>query len=498
MEKTKGTVECDFSNLPRLSNGKIDWLNATGYDFQFNYNDMTGVIKILRSFRNNSNTQTMAEIEYENRHKVVSTQSLINGYLSRFINDFHRREYSVGEIVETETGNTFLVLQVAVRRNKDTISYGFRPYYKVRCLKCGMDDYKLGTALCRAGCQCCSGNTVYPGINDINSTDPWLSEYFQDPSEARYHTHGETTKIYPKCPYCGKISEKPYPINTIYQHNGFSCSCKEVGSSYPEKYVSCLLDQLGIKYIPQATTCHVGFDVGEKAYDFYDEDESCIIETHGPQHFEGWIPQNNWRTYEEEHDNDIYKEETAKQNGIKHYVIVDCRKSYSSYIKESILKSELPDVYSFSEEDIDWDKCNKYATTNIVKQVCDDFMKYLYDRDFLADKYHISAWAVRDYLRRGDELGWSNYALYELVQHNAIPVKMYNKNEIHLFKIKDDLRRFFSEKNIGFDMRVVNRIIDTGEQYKWYIFETVKDFNTLLKIANKDKELYIPKNNNKN
>lgn len=33
MKKTKGTVECDFSNLPRLSNGKIDWLNATGYDF---------------------------------------------------------------------------------------------------------------------------------------------------------------------------------------------------------------------------------------------------------------------------------------------------------------------------------------------------------------------------------------------------------------------------------------------------------------------------------
>ena len=47
-------------------------------------------------------------------------------------------------------------------------------------------------------------------------------------------------------------------------------------------------------------------------------------------------------------------------------------------------------------------------------------------------------------------------------------------------------------------MRIVNRIIDTGEEYKGYIFETVKDFETLLKIANGDNELYIPKNNNKN
>ena len=47
-------------------------------------------------------------------------------------------------------------------------------------------------------------------------------------------------------------------------------------------------------------------------------------------------------------------------------------------------------------------------------------------------------------------------------------------------------------------MRIVNRIIDTSEQYKGYIFETVKDFDTLLKIANKDKELYIPDFNNIN
>lgn len=492
MRERKGSVNCDLSNLPRLSNGKINWIGTTGYVFSFDDGNKTGTIKIISSFRDEKNTQTMLELEYDNRRQVVSSQCVSNGYLSKFINDFHRREYSVGDIVESENGRKFLVLQVMVRRNRDSIPYGFRPYYKVRCLECGADDYKLGSALCRAGCQCCSGDTVFPGFNDIESTDPWLSEYFQDPSEARYHTHGEQTKIYPKCPYCGKVSEKLYPINTIYQHNGFLCSCKETGSSYPEKYVSALLDQLGVKYITQATTCHVGFDVGDKAYDFYDKNKSCIIETHGPQHFEGWIPSNNWRTYEEEHANDVYKEETARQNGIEHYVIIDCRESYSKHIKESILKSELPNVYSFTEKDIDWNKCNKYATSNIVKLVCDDFMKYLYDAEALHNMYHISRWAVRDYIRRGSELGWSNYDLYNLINGASIQVKMYNENETHLFRIKDDLRKFFPENGQSFDMSRVNYVIDTGKQYKGYFFETVKDFDTLLQIANTGEDVYVP------
>ena len=492
MSAKASKVKCDFTNLPKLSNGHIDWKSSVNHEFTFYNGTQSGIIKIVNSVRENN--QTKLEIEYDGRRKIIDYTNLHKGYIQNFISDVHRREYSIGEIVNTDRGNSFVVLQVSVRKNTNVSPVGFHPYYRVRCLKCGMDDYKLGQSLNQAGCLCCSGFQVFSGINDIGSTDPWLSEYFQNPIDARNHTHGEMTKIYPKCPYCGKVSEKPYSINTLYQSKGFSCACKGSGMSYPEKYMSSLLDQLGIKYIRQATTCHLKFDVDSKMYDFYDAHNSCIIETHGPQHYEDWIPQNNWRTYEDEHANDVFKETVARQNGIQHYIIVDCRKSYNEYMKHSILASGLLETYGVSKSDIDWEQCNRYATSNIVKNVCDDFMKYLYHNDTLAEIYHISNQTVRDYIRRGAELGWSDYSLYTLITSKRIQIKMYNDNEIHLFRIKGDLRLFFEQNKQSFDMMVVNRIIDTGKSYKGYVFETVNDLNTLLQIAHDGENVYSPSN----
>ena len=47
------------------------------------------------------------------------------------------------------------------------------------------------------------------------------------------------------------------------------------------------------------------------------------------------------RTLEEEQENDELKKSLAIKNGIKDYLVIDCRESEMEFIKSNILKSQL-------------------------------------------------------------------------------------------------------------------------------------------------------------
>ena len=53
------------------------------------------------------------------------------------------------------------------------------------------------------------------------------------------------------------------------------------------------------------------------------------------------------KTLIEEQINDSFKEKLAKDNGIEKYIVINCKESDLSYIKNNVLNSELSKIFDF-------------------------------------------------------------------------------------------------------------------------------------------------------
>lgn len=191
--------------------------------------------------------------------------------------------------------------------------------------------------------------------------------------------------------------------------NGCGCNTCGDGVSYPEKLMESVLTQLGIKYERQYRT-----DWSQnKVYDFYLPDYNTIIETHGIQHYE---ESNRGRSLKEEQKNDKLKEELALKNKIKHYIIIDCRESNLQYIRLNILDSKLNELLNLNK--VDWIKCGKYASGNLVKEVCNRYNMGISIKD-LTKEFYISKRTITRYLNKGNELGWCKYDGKEEMRRNG-------------------------------------------------------------------------------
>ena len=255
------------------------------------------------------------------------------------------------------------------------------------------------------GCAVCSGKRIGPPPKYINSiwahpifSKAW-AKYF-DEEFMKSHTVQSNDYVDIPCPDCGK--NKHTKICNLY-HRGFCCTCKS-RSSYPNKFMYSVLDQLGVDF-----QAEYGDDWTDgRQYDIYNDTLSLIIENHGIQHYQDGIFRN--RTLAEEQANDAYKYELAIKRGIQHYVILDCRFSEIEWIKNSIMNSELPQLLHFSEEDIDWNKAEQDAVKNVVRDVCEEWEKNpTYDYGSFGIKFHLSGSSIQNYLVIGAKHGWCSY-----------------------------------------------------------------------------------------
>jgi hypothetical protein len=96
----------------------------------------------------------------------------------------------------------------------------------------------------------------------------------------------------------------------------------------------------------------------------------------------------------------------AKENAVKHYIIIDCRLSDLDFIKSNILNSIFPTLLDLSS--VDWLKCHGYACKSIVKEVCElwNAGMSIYE---ISEKFKLSDGAIWTYLNQGLKLGWCNY-----------------------------------------------------------------------------------------
>ena len=384
--------------------------------------------------------------------------------------------------------------QIKDKRKKNGYSNNNLKYYQYHCNKCGFDGgyhwslidkkYKdqlliheghLSNGVC---CACCCPNPqiVVKGINDIATTHPHLVKYFKNTEDAYTHTYSSKDKVWMICPDCGY--EKEATVGNLHLWS-FSCDRCSDGISYPEKIINNLLSQLNLIFIVQYSKINVKWCKNYK-YDFYFRynDEDYIIEAHGLQHYK---KQTNLKlTLEQNIKNDKNKYELAIQNGIKedNYIIIDCRKSDLIYIKNNIINSKLNNMFDLSI--IDWIKIGQASEKNLVKEVCCYWKLHngiLTTKD-LSKTFKLSDGAIRNYLKKGTELGWCNYNATEEqnknIQRASSKVEIFKDNvSLGVFNSAKELERQ-SEKLFGtklFHNCMLSVCKNKKTEYKGYSFK---------------------------
>jgi hypothetical protein len=289
----------------------------------------------------------------------------------------------------------------------------------IRCQNNDHPDYPtVPDVFSVMGCRCpvCVNKKIIPGINDIFTTRPDLVKYFLDANDAHKYSEMSGKRVNFKCDLCGKIQKK---VIARVSTRGFHCDACSDGISYPNKFVYNFLEQL-------KRTKKFSFerekvfewsknidDIGTRIYDFYIDCESpVIIEAHGDQHYNGFNGSTGgYSSVEEQQYNDQLKMELALKNGIRaeNYVTLNCMSSTVSWIKNSIMNSSLPQLFDFVEDDICWEDCDKFASSSLVKTVCQIWNDGEHNLHKIANIIDLHYGTVTKYLQIGQKFGWTEY-----------------------------------------------------------------------------------------
>ena len=447
-----------LENLPRKRKGKfIDWKNCVGYIIHFIYDDVEGDMEIIDYI---TNTYSYVSIKYLNEVYNIRTDSLkicnLGTILKRYTSDF---KIKIGQTFKNDKRDlTIIDREKRARYKKDENFKSNTKWYKYHCNKCGAELWMEEGNLLK-GCMClyCSKhnhsinihnhsiNMVVEGLNDIYTTDKWMSEYFVDKNVAKQYSHCSYKTVLMKCPYCGY--EKEMRISTLYCY-GFSCNKCAIRSSYPERIMTNFLKVLNVDYIKEYRKSDCDWINKGYRYDFYFylNGEEYIIETHGKQHYEDGFKGCGGKTLEEAQQNDKNKYELAIKNGIKpqNYIVIDCRYSKLDYIKNNIINSKLGDIFDLNN--VDWVNIDKQSQKNLIKEVCDywhlhnDINNEELTVKELSNIFGISIQRIRNYLNKGNNFNWCHYD----GKKESSKSSNSNRKSIEIFKDGESLGVFSS------------------------------------------------------
>ena len=380
--------------------------------------------------------------------------------------------YSIPNIRKHASQFNYELISMEYKNNKE--------YLQFKCPKCKeifdttWDSFQRGK---RCPYCCNPPRKIKLGINTIWDTDPWMIDLGISEEDAKTHSRCSGDKVTVTCPHCG--NKKETILSRIYTTKSIGCLCGD-GVSYNEKFIIELLNQLNIKYEREYKPDWSN----NKRYDFYLNDYNTIIETHGIQHYE---QSNRGRNLYKEQKNDEYKKQLALQNGIDKYIILDCRYSELSWIKDNILKSKLSEIFDLSNNNIDWLKCEEFAVnSNLIKQICyywNNKKEWETTTD-LVNKFNVSKKFVVTSLHKGNILNWCNYKPKEEMEKSAIKTGKANSKPVEMFKNEKSLGIFESSIEIErqseelFKCKLLQGNISavcTGryKQYKGYTFKYI-------------------------
>lgn len=430
--------EVDLSQVPYIErNGKkiYQWDKAIGLSLPFVYDEHEGEIVI--SGREKSDIVFL----YNGKKYATDARYLRSGQISHIFSKTIKHRYEVGARIVDKKRDMVITKQVSVVKIKTRTE---NKMYEYKCNICGFDsgehNFQINERRLNygAGCYCCAGKIIVPGINDMATTAPYLLDYLVDKDDGTKYAANSHTRLKVKCAFCGKQHPLTLSPNKIMSQ-GYSCPYCSDGVSFPEKFIGELLKQNNIKFIRQASK-HTFNWCNNFRYDFYLPAYNIIIETHGDQHYDSENPIYHKR-YVRSGVNDAEKKELALTNGITDYIEIDCRKSSVDYIKNSIGDTRL---LSYLNSDItNYELAGKNSISSYVFEVCKIFSdsptretKRKLGRDF-----GLSETTINRYLAKGREI--QLFDIDKLVVSDSFkkdsiskPVTVYNKKNTKTYYFK--------------------------------------------------------------
>lgn len=395
----------DLSNLPKKSRS-FDWDKCIGKTVDFQYEDIISTLTIVGRY--NNQYMYIDVPEYVHNHPIYVGQiknGQLGSVLKKITADF---KYEIGDVI-----NGLLLLE-SCRSKK-------YKHYLYRCLKDGYEGSIREDHLMNGhGCPVCTNKVVLAGYNDIATTNPHMANLFYNIEDASKYTEHANGYADFRCPRCGN---KIHSLISWVSYDGLSCKKCGDGVSYPNKFVYNFIEQLStlhqargrrFEFTPEKKfqwSMNVEHEnqrlAGKKIYDMFIDTYNIIIENHGDYHYaRGFNGIKSAYSLEEVQANDIIKQSLAISNGIQesHYIILNCYKSDMEYIKNSIMSSGLPMLLDFTEDDIDWNKCNEFATSSRVYEACCYWNDGIKDYRMIASLMKMHHGTIARYIRKGREL----------------------------------------------------------------------------------------------
>lgn len=274
------------------------------------------------------------------------------------------------------------------------------------CKSCGHGHFRAVSNMAKNNsCPYCTGNgknAILVGFNDMWTTNPELASQLLNPEDGYKFKQHSNVKVDWRCLSCKHEILRKQIANV--NKCGLACQYCSDGKSFPERVMYRLLNELKLRFEwDRNTTWSEG-----KRYDFYiPEMGGIIIEVHGEQHYKKSFVTAGGRSLDEEIENDMYKEELAKLNGITHYIVIDASRATFDSIKESITNSMLNKLYSL--EEIDWIKIHKKTVSPIIKDVCDLWNQSFGTAGDIGLELNLDRNAVTQYLKVGATFGICDY-----------------------------------------------------------------------------------------
>lgn len=409
--------EIDLSGLPmKTYRGRevIDWIGSAGCKCKFVYDDIKGEVKIIRYETN----EQVVVFKYGNTVRQMKfnnfKQCRFGKILGKMTNEFKVE-------IETKFKDDKRDLIIIDREYRNGNKGHKWKWYKYKCNKCGWDEGWMEEShiLKGYGCSCCYGRTAVPGINDIATTDPWIIKYLVNKEDAYKYTSNSHKKIYPKCPDCGRVKDKPMKIDTIYKRKSIGCNCSD-GISYPNKFMFAILEELNIEFITEYSPSWLD----SKRFDFYIPSINLIIEMDGGLGHGNNIHSRSTYTKNETIELDKWKDNQAELHNIT-VVRIDCFYKHVDkfeYIRNSVLNSKLNNYFDLNI--IDWVDVENKTTINTVKSVCEYYNRNKNNISMkeMANYFNIHRSTLKEYLERGTKLNWCDYKKYKNIRIKSIEV----------------------------------------------------------------------------
>lgn len=393
----------------------------------------------------------------------------IDNVFSEALLDKHAFKFEIGQTIESNTGK-FIILN---RYRKIYKSYKDKHRYKTYLCKCLIDDYEFElkeTHISQGiGCPKCGGRKPILGHNTIYDLRKDLLKYIVNIEDAKTNSISSEKQILCKCPICD--NEKYVRINNL-SRSGFSCSYCSDNISYPNKFIRGLLNQLKINYVPEK---RFNWSDG-RVYDFFLVDYNCIIEAHGLQHYKDVT--FTTRNLQEEQENDNYKKKMALDNSIQYYVVLDCRNSNLSFIKNSILSSDLFQILSVDCSKINWLDCDKYATRTMIFDICLEWTKN-HNITELSNQFDLDPHTIISYLEKGSSFGLCNYSkgnrehMRDITRDVKSKPILCRELDILFYSRRECEKYFISHGDNKFRGQDLYQYINANKAYHGYMFEYI-------------------------